>query len=1270
MKFLSWNIQAPSTTEGNKFSIKEFTNVITQHDFACLQEVREVVHLPGYRAECSIREGSWSGGVGILVKKELVEGVEFIKNHEFKDYLVCRLKKDFFRLDKDIFLVNVYAKPHNTLDAADTSQFISGKEIIKKVEEDINDLRKEGEIILCGDLNARIGHKTGMVLHDSDNFIPMPDDYIPDENTPRFSQDIKSNTYGTHFLNLVMNNQLTILNGRTLGDMTGNFTSIQKQGCSVVDYFATSQSIKSDVNYMKVLNFTPYSDHKPLSMELRCKPVKIEYLRPLEQQYDRAPTRFQFSEENREAFIEALGSESSHQTLKALQDRLDRLCETAPDDSDTATVNELNDKLTEHLRSVASSCFRQTKHLNKKKLNNKPWFNWQTRSGKRELRNATNTISGHPNSNFLRDNYYKVKGCYKRLINNTKNTFFAKLNEDIESGKVLNWQAFKKIKGYKENMIQHDSYDMDKFEKFFSTLYSDNHKTIDSNKKDELISEADTINNTTTTHSTILNDKFTTTEVSLVIKSLKLGKASSSDMISNEIIKSLDSNHVNFLTSYFNVCLELGIYPWNESIITPLHKKGNKSDPDNYRAIAVSSVIGKLFSTILLERLIKYRLKFNPDPENQLGFTKNAQTYDHIFTMQTIASKYKKLKKRVYAVFVDFKKAFDSVCRQALFLKLAKSGITGKFYNVLRNMYSNSNAYIKLSGHISNRFKVLKGTEQGHPLSPDLFKIFLSDLSGLLEIKDCPRLSNIPISHLLWADDLILLSLSPEAAQKQINVLNNFCNEWGIEVNQSKTKVVEFGDKKSTTGTKPKFYLQDKLLETVDSYCYLGVLLHQSGKLGSAQDSLKSKAMRAFFGLKRTIMRSKITFKAATTLFDSLIKPIVLYGAPLFTPTSPVVKAIVKSIKTNKPLLQNFLPKVSRSPSEKVHLSFMKWALGVHRKTSNIGTWGETGRYPLVYQAIRLTLNFYKRLQNLPNSSFAKAALKDQKLFKLPWFSYIEPLTELDEIFKLDHVSANRILNSKGRPTQLRIKPSCNKKISSLSGLREDNPLPSKKFRVEEVMKNLTQKFVQSWEDGKSSSTKLSYYNVIKQKFAREPYLDCSKGFSQRYYTTQLRISAHDLHIERGRYSNTPRDERICHWCNTSMGVAIVECEKHLLFECDMYASLRDKLITRLNNIPAINTDTSPHIPLIVNNDSLRQNLMHLLSPFTTKNLGNDETNQYNSHHKIPYNSPEKDQLKQRQSCIVNCVCSYICNALKLRRKYTKSMRENRIIPSVITINL
>ena len=76
------------------------------------------------------------------------------------------------------------------------------------------------------------------------------------------------------------------------------------------------------------------------------------------------------------------------------------------------------------------------------------------------------------------------------------------------------------------------------------------------------------------------------------------------------------------------------------------------------------------------------------------------------------------MKKPVYAIFVDFKKAFDSVCRQALFYKLVKLGITGKFYSVLRDMFSNSFAYIKLAGYLSKKINITKGTDQGHRLTP------------------------------------------------------------------------------------------------------------------------------------------------------------------------------------------------------------------------------------------------------------------------------------------------------------------------------------------------------------------------------------------------------------------------------------------------------------------------------------------------------------------------------------------------------------------------
>ena len=624
------------------------------------------------------------------------------------------------------------------------------------------------------------------------------------------------------------------------------------------------------------------------------------------------------------------------------------------------------------------------------------------------------------------------------------------------------------------------------------------------------------------------------------MKSAKCGKASASDMISNEILKALNSEHIDFLTDFLNICFVNCVYPWNESIITPILKKGNKSNPDNYRAIAVSSIIGKIFSTILLERLHKFKKEKCPDPPNQLGFTKGAQTYDHILTMQTIASKYRKLRKPVYAIFVDFKKAFDSVSRHALFLKMAKLGITGKFYEVLRNMYANSFAYLKLSGHLSKKIIISKGTEQGHPLSPDLFKIFLYDLSNLLENSDSPELANISISHLLWADDLIMLSLKPESSQKQLDTLDQFCNDWGIEVNDLKTQVMIFErNSKSTSTNNHAFLLKGKALDIVETYCYLGIVLHSTGELRTAQSTLKTKAMRAFFSLKRTVIRSKLSFKSLAILFDSLIKPIVLYGAPIWTPSSATNKSIIKYCSVNPTNVQNFISKINRSISEKVHLSFLKWSLGVHRKASNVGVWGETGRYPIIYQAIRLTLNYYKQLLKAPKNSFVYAALKEQKKLKLPWYKNIEPILKLDEVYHLNHVTAHRTIKCKNRCDP----PNTEPVSSSSNGPQLSNkskPLPSEKFRVLKVLNTLTKHFTNCWDHEKSNSSKLSYYNNIKKKFAREVYLDVTKGFSRRYSTSKLRISSHDLAIECGRYSNTPRELRTCHWCKSCMGTEIL----------------------------------------------------------------------------------------------------------------------------------
>ena len=1274
LKILSWNIQSANTIEGNKFDIPSFQKTINSHDFACLQEIRKDVHFKGYRSICNTRKGNKSGGVGILIKNELAEGTELVKNEQNTDYLICRLDKDFFNLTTDLFIVNVYIKPYNS---SSSNLESNGLDTIKIIESTINDLREHGEVILCGDFNARIGNQSGMISHDSCDFIPLPCDYEPDEYLPRNSLDTSTNTYGTHFINLVKNNQLLILNGRTLGDFQGNFTSIQKNGCSVIDYIAVTRNNNLNINYFKVLDFTEHSDHRPLSVELKCNRISVKKYSPMKECYQPAPCRFIFNEENKDNFFHSQTSTSSSTLIRELQSQIDSLSNSSSNCNTEVQINVINDKFAGHIRTMASECFKQTKPSRDSLKPNNPWFNWKARSSKRELRKAAKTTSHFPDSDFIRYNFYLVKGSYKRLISNSRNEFFTRMNRDIEGGKVLNWQAFKKLKHQKQDKADFDSYDMDKFESFFQNLYSDSHKTISPDQKNKLLEKADIIDQSSP-NSDILNKVISINEVNSAIKSVKTGKASSDDLISNEILKCLDSAHRSLLTNIFNVCFTNRVYPWNCSIISPLHKKGSKSDPDNYRAVAVSSVLGKLFSTILLERLIEFRSTNCPDPPNQLGFTKKAQTYDHILTMKTIASKYKRLKKPVFAVFVDFKKAFDSVCRQALFFKLAKIGVTGNFYGVLRNMYSNSFAHIKLSGHLSNKFVVAKGTEQGHPLSPDLFKIFVADLSQLLDFPNCPELSKTPISHLLWADDLILLSLDAKTAQLQIDALGKFCRHWGIEINELKTQIVVFGEKFVSCDAPPHFTLDGKPLQIVDSYCYLGIILHKTGSVSIAQQDLKAKSMRAFFGLKRSVMRSKISFKSLMMLFDSLIKPIVLYGAPIWTPSSSINKSISKFVHADKVSPDKLFKAIGRSVQEKVHLSYLKWALGVHRKASNVGVWGESGRVPLIYQSIRLTLNYFKRVSSLDQNTFVSAAFREQKSMKLPWYQNIKPLLKLDEIYSMDHVTAFKTIQ-RNRSTKVCARNQATsillhfKKV--LANTQETIPENSKQFRVNRVMEILTNHFKICWEQQKSTSSKLSFYHSIKKDFTctPEPYLNLCKGFSRRYSTTQLRISAHDLEIERGRYKNTKRADRTCAWCQTCMGINIVEDESHVLFHCDLYSLHRLKLISNLNKALSIATDSNAEPAAHITSSNLQSHLMAALSPNipVCNNILNDFVeNIHPISANCQQNSEYASKIIQRQSYAANCVSTFILRCFEERKKFVEDQRAQKNMLVNFQINL
>ena len=131
------------------------------------------------------------------------------------------------------------------------------------------------------------------------------------------------------------------------------------------------------------------------------------------------------------------------------------------------------------------------------------------------------------------------------------------------------------------------------------------------------------------------------------------------------------------------------------------------------------------------------------------------------------------------------------------------------------------------------------------------------------------------------------------------------------------------------------------------------------------------------------------------------------------------------------------------SIQEKGHLSFLKWALGVHRKASNIGVWGESGRIPLFYESIRLSMNYLKRIENLESSSLVSAALREQKKLNLPWYARMKSVLKLDEIYSKDHVTSFHVLNPKSKL----MKPTRSDKLNLLlSKLKKMEPVVSEKY--------------------------------------------------------------------------------------------------------------------------------------------------------------------------------------------------------------------------------
>ena len=169
----------------------------------------------------------------------------------------------------------------------------------------------------------------------------------------------------------------------------------------------------------------------------------------------------------------------------------------------------------------------------------------------------------------------------------------------------------------------------------------------------------------------------------------------------------------NCFVKLFNLILTAGCVPdiWCKGLITPVHKKGDSSDSDNFRPICVLSCLCKMLTNCLNSRLVSVCKKEKLIHVSQIGFREGYRTSDHIFSLKTLINKYtlEKPSRRLYACFIDFKKAYDSVWNKGPYSKLENLNIGGKFLEIIKDMYENSKFAVKIQNKVTNFSHVTEG---------------------------------------------------------------------------------------------------------------------------------------------------------------------------------------------------------------------------------------------------------------------------------------------------------------------------------------------------------------------------------------------------------------------------------------------------------------------------------------------------------------------------------------------------------------------------------
>ena len=979
--------------------------------------------------------GRPAGGVACYVKQHLVKFVSHWRSAHDGNNLWLKIDK-CLGLRSDLYLCLAYFCPEK-------STFYShdiATEPFENLIQDIAEVQAQnGNVLLAGDLNARTGTMLDFLTRDE--HADIPNQILPSlENLPakvpaRKSLDREApNAFGKQLIAICQDASLLILNGRVEGDVSGQLTCHTHNGSSLVDYFIASPSILALQPHLHVEPLPPDSDHCPLRLSLGLSQSLTHRTRTQPSSRLRTLPKAKYQPARIDAFRSAL--------VNALASRL-------PDDPSQvipcrATV------ISECIASAAAHVHGF--HSDKPQLHrHQIWYDDEVKGIRRQL---------HALPRFCTE-YAQVQKEYHKVKQRKRRQFQLECQQQLCKEACNNAAAF--WRKYKKRNQVHGDINPDQWRAAFQVLFGPDVGPESSSEAQGPQGE-----------SPELNTPITHEEVGAAFRRLKRHKASGMDGIKAEYLIDAEDILLEPMTVTFNHMLAEGVpQSWCTGVIHPIFKSGDANDPNNYRGITVTSVLAKLFAMVLEARMSIWAEGHDLRADGQAGFRKDYRTSDNVFIMQTVISSAHKAKKKLYCCFVDFKKAFDSVPRQRLWEVLASLGVKGDILTCIQSIYGQDEASVLTQAGLTEAFRCTAGVKQGCPASPLLFGLYIDELEALLRADadriDAPKLLDILVATLLFADDIALMSHSPAGLQYQLSILAKFCADRGLKVNVSKTKIVVFEPKRTEC---PPFTFEGQVLERVEVFKYLGIAFHGTRGLSCAMEHLCNSARKALFALYGRCHELHIVCPALQcTLFDTLVRPVLSYCCEVWVSIGG---------------------KVAMQQLERVYTQFLRQILGVPTTTPTKFVYAEFGKLPLKHSWLQQGLKYLCRMQQMDDSRLCKVAFRADVQLGLQWFSGIK-----DEL-RLHDIRLPRSLAD---------------------------------FDLAATSRALKDSFILQGMTAEPSSHLQCTYFSLKTEFRWEPYITQSKTRAVRSILARFRTGRHWLQVCMGRRRRVDYGQRRCPAC-------------------------------------------------------------------------------------------------------------------------------------------